>query len=155
MGCCCPAAGFHFVEASLGVQLQRHADAQAVLKFCLSVSSMVTCSVVKVVTRIVLDKAFLRFVGKFQGMPDDLANNLLCVHPRHRGSMQGLPRPSAPFLTTFVAATTARGANHYRNPNLADSTSTSTASRLWSSPTSTAHHLQVPHLTSAPRPMMS
>ena len=51
------------------------------LEFRLSVNSMVICSVVKAVTRIVPDKALLRFSEKFHNVPDVLENNLLCVSP--------------------------------------------------------------------------
>ena len=84
-------------------------------------------------TCIVPDKALLRLVKKFHDVLDVLANNLLCVHPRHGGRTQGLPRPSAPFLAAFDSAATAKDAKPYRNPNIA-ALNINGLSRLWSSP---------------------
>ena len=130
----CPDAGVHFAETSLDVQLQRNADAQAVLEFRLSVSSMMICSVVKVVTCIVPDKALLRLAEKFHDMPDVLANNLLCLRPHHRNSMQGLPRPSVPLPRVVCLSGHSKGPQSLQEPQ----------------PRGTRHHHQRPLGCGAP-----
>ena len=72
-----------------------------------------------VVTRTNPDKAFLRFSEKFHSVSDVLPNNSSAYILITGQDARYLPNPVFPFLTAFVSATTAKGTNSYRNPNLA------------------------------------